>query len=76
MESRTAFADGRLLWRETAMVTYLDRVAIGTLAPGIRRDLGLTAVQMGWVFTAFYGLFFVVWCGLAATMMSGVFFTG
>jgi MFS transporter, ACS family, glucarate transporter len=43
-----------------AMVTYLDRVAIGTLAPGIRRDLGLTAVQMGWVFTVFqlaYGLF-------------------
>ena len=43
-----------------AMVTYLDRVAIGTLAPGIRRDLGLTAVEMGWVFTAFqfaYGLF-------------------
>ena len=43
-----------------AMVTYLDRVAIGTLAPDIRRDLGLTAVQMGWVFTAFqlaYGLF-------------------
>jgi ACS family glucarate transporter-like MFS transporter len=43
-----------------AMVTYLDRVAIGTLAPSIRRDLGLTAVQMGWVFTAFqlaYGLF-------------------
>jgi MFS family permease len=42
------------------MVTYLDRVAIGTLAPGIRRDLGLTAVEMGWVFTAFqfaYGLF-------------------
>jgi sugar phosphate permease len=43
-----------------AMVTYLDRVAIGTLAPGIRRDLGLTAVEMGWIFTAFqlaYGLF-------------------
>src|SRR5215216_2936512 len=43
-----------------AMVTYLDRVAIGTLAPEIRRDLGLTAVQMGWIFTAFqlaYGLF-------------------
>jgi MFS transporter, ACS family, glucarate transporter len=43
-----------------AMVTYLDRVAIGTLAPGIRKDLGLTAVEMGWVFTAFqlaYGLF-------------------
>jgi sugar phosphate permease len=43
-----------------AMVTYLDRVAIGTLAPGIRKDLGLTAIEMGWVFTAFqlaYGLF-------------------
>src|SRR4051812_18002793 len=43
-----------------AMVTYLDRTAIGTLAPGIRRDLGLSAVEMGWVFTAFqlaYGLF-------------------
>src|SRR4051794_9750619 len=43
-----------------AMVTYLDRVAIGTLAPGIRRDLGLSAVEMGWVFTVFqlaYGLF-------------------
>src|SRR5919201_2484116 len=43
-----------------AMVTYLDRVAIGTLAPTTRRDLGLTAVEMGWVFTVFqlaYGLF-------------------
>jgi MFS family permease len=43
-----------------AMVTYLDRTAIGTLAPGIRRDLGLNAVEMGWIFTAFqlaYGLF-------------------
>ncbi|HUR16988.1 MAG TPA: MFS transporter, partial [Candidatus Limnocylindrales bacterium] len=42
------------------MVTYLDRTAIGTLAPGIRRDLGLSAIEMGWVFTAFqlaYGLF-------------------
>ena len=26
-----------------AMITYLDRTAIGTLAPGIRRDLGLSA---------------------------------
>jgi MFS family permease len=43
-----------------AMVTYLDRTAIGTLAPQIRHDLGLSAVEMGWVFTAFqlaYGLF-------------------
>jgi MFS family permease len=43
-----------------AMVTYLDRTAIGTLAPTIQRDLALTTVEMGWVFTAFqlaYGLF-------------------
>src|SRR6476469_1429593 len=43
-----------------AMVTYLARTAIGTLAPQIRRDLGLSAVEMGWIFTAFqlaYGLF-------------------
>ena len=42
-----------------AMVTYLDRAAIGTLAPAIQRDLRLTTVEMGWVFTAFqlaYGL--------------------
>lgn len=36
-----------------AMVTYLDRAAIGTLAPAIQRDLRLTTVEMGWVFTAF-----------------------
>ena len=35
------------------MITYLDRACIGTLAPGIIRDLGLTTVQMGYVFTAF-----------------------
>jgi MFS family permease len=43
-----------------AMVTYLDRACIGTLAPGIIRDLGLTTVQMGYVFTVFqlaYALF-------------------
>jgi MFS family permease len=43
-----------------AMVTYLDRACIATLAPGIMRDLGLTTVQMGYVFTIFqlaYALF-------------------
>jgi len=43
-----------------AMITYLDRACIATLAPGIVRDLGLTTVQMGYVFTAFqlaYALF-------------------
>src|SRR6476646_4782227 len=42
------------------MITYLDRACIATLAPGIIRDLGLTTVQMGYVFTVFqlaYALF-------------------
>jgi MFS transporter, ACS family, glucarate transporter len=42
------------------MITYLDRACLGTLAPGIIRDLGLTTVQMGYVFTVFqlaYALF-------------------
>ena len=43
-----------------AMITYLDRACIATLAPGIVRELGLTTVQMGYVFTVFqlaYALF-------------------
>ena len=36
-----------------AAVTYIDRVAISWAAPSIRLELGLTAVQMGWVFAAF-----------------------
>jgi MFS transporter, ACS family, glucarate transporter len=36
-----------------AMITHLDRACIATLAPGIIRDLGLTTVQMGYVFTVF-----------------------
>jgi MFS family permease len=43
-----------------AMITYLDRACIATLASGISRDLALTTVQMGYVFTVFqlaYALF-------------------
>jgi MFS family permease len=43
-----------------AVITYIDRVCISNAAPDIRKDLGLTAVQMGWAFTAFgwaYALF-------------------
>ena len=36
-----------------AMVTYLDRACIGTLAPDIMRDLGLSKEQMSAVFSAF-----------------------
>jgi MFS transporter, ACS family, glucarate transporter len=41
-------------------ITFLDRAAIGQAAPLISRDLGLTPVEMGYVFAAFglaYALF-------------------
>jgi MFS family permease len=43
-----------------AMVTYLDRVCISKLAPEIMRDLGLSKIQMGYLFSSFalaYALF-------------------
>lgn len=43
-----------------AMVTYLDRACIATLAPEIMRDLSLSKEQMSWVYSAFalaYGAF-------------------
>jgi ACS family glucarate transporter-like MFS transporter len=43
-----------------AMVTYLDRACIATLAPDIMRDLALSKEQMSWVYSAFaaaYALF-------------------
>ena len=36
-----------------AVVTYLDRVAISSAAPAIRGELGLSLIQMGWVFSVF-----------------------
>ena len=36
-----------------AIITYLDRVAISSAAPEMRGEMGLSAVQMGWVFSAF-----------------------
>jgi MFS family permease len=36
-----------------AVVTFLDRVCIAAAAPNIREDLGLSAIQLGWVFSAF-----------------------
>ncbi|HTO02420.1 MAG TPA: MFS transporter [Opitutus sp.] len=36
-----------------AMVTYLDRACIATLAPEIMRDLDLSKAQMSWVYSAF-----------------------
>jgi MFS family permease len=36
-----------------AILAYIDRVCISMAAPHIMRDIGLTKVQMGWVFSAF-----------------------
>jgi MFS family permease len=36
-----------------SVITYLDRVAISSAAPAIREELGLSLIQMGWVFSAF-----------------------
>ena len=42
------------------MITYLDRTCISVTAPNIMKDLGLSQIQMGFVFSAFtlaYALF-------------------
>lgn len=36
-----------------AIITYIDRIAISQAAPAMQGELGLTAVQMGWVFSIF-----------------------
>ena len=36
-----------------AVITYIDRVCISQAATSIQHDLGLSKVQMGWIFTAF-----------------------
>ncbi len=41
-----------------AIITYIDRAALGLAAPSITKDLGLSKAQMGTVFTCFLlGLF-------------------
>ena len=39
-----------------SILTFLDRVCIGSAAPLMRRDLDLTALQMGGIFSAFFSL--------------------
>lgn len=36
-----------------SIITYVDRVAISSAAPAMREELGLSLIQMGWVFSAF-----------------------
>jgi hypothetical protein len=43
-----------------AVITYVDGVCIAQAAPTMQTELGLTAIQLGWAFTAFtwaYALF-------------------
>ena len=59
-----------------AVVMYIDRVCIGQAAPLISQDLGLTKIQMGWVFSIFawaYALFEVPGGWLADAGASAVF---
>lgn len=45
-----------------SFILYLDRAALAVLAPAIREDLGLSAMDMGWIFSAFvwgYALFHI-----------------
>ena len=36
-----------------AMVTYLDRTAMGTIAPIVTKEWNLTPSETGWIFTVF-----------------------
>lgn len=36
-----------------SMITYLDRVCFGTVAPFIQKEFGLTETELGWLFGAF-----------------------
>jgi MFS transporter, ACS family, glucarate transporter len=36
-----------------SVITFVDRVCIASAAPAIRAELGLSTVQMGWIFSAF-----------------------
>jgi MFS family permease len=36
-----------------SMITYLDRVCFGTVAPFIQKEFGLSDGELGWLFTAF-----------------------
>src|SRR5262245_41861980 len=59
MASRARFSLLNLTFA-LSIITFIDRVCIASAAPSIRQELGLNAVQMGWIFSAFtfaYALF-------------------
>src|SRR3954462_3502751 len=48
-------------------INYLDRTVLGIAAPSLTRDLGLTATEMGFVFSAFS------WSYAALQIPGGIF---
>jgi ACS family glucarate transporter-like MFS transporter len=52
VQTRTRWMILAMLFAITT-INYADRATISIAAPGIRKDLGLDAVQMGFVFSAF-----------------------
>jgi len=65
MQRRLITASGNviLLLCMMYLITYVDRVNISTAAPLIRKELGLSLIDMGWVFSAFgyaYALFQII----------------
>jgi ACS family D-galactonate transporter-like MFS transporter len=49
------------------MINYLDRTVLGIAAPGLARDLALSPIAMGFVFSAF------AWTYAAAQIPGGIF---
>mgnify|MGYP000986778353 CR=1 FL=1 len=53
--SRPTHTRHLVLWLTVAayMITYMDRVVIGSAVPSIRREFGFDIVTMGWILAAF-----------------------
>ncbi|MDM4721984.1 DUF4190 domain-containing protein [Micromonospora sp. WMMA1363] len=51
---------------------YFGNKAKGQIAQTGERgvELATAGVMVGWIFTILYGLFFIVWCGMAAVLLS------
>jgi hypothetical protein len=39
-------------------------------------ELATAGIVIGWIYTGLFGLFFIVWCGLALTMIGGALTLG
>ncbi len=56
------------------VITYMDRVNISSAMPVIQKDLGLSAIAVGWIFSSFrwgYALFQIPGDGSATKLDRG-----